>query len=208
MLTIAGVAALVCMVLLIFLRFDFNPLHLQNRNGEAITTVADLMKDPQETPNTIDVLSANLATADALAGRLEKLPQVSQALTLSTFIPSDQTAKLAAVSDADLLLDPTLNPFETQAAPSDTDVVASLTRTAADLNAAAKRLRRPARRRRPPPHGRAAEARLGNTRRARQGRRHLDRAAQHPADPAARPAAGPADYPGLVAAGAGARLDR
>ncbi len=137
-LTIAGVAALVCVVLLAFLRFDFNPLHLQNPHGEAIATVVDLMHDPQETPNTIDVLAPDLSVADALAGRLEKLPQVSQTLTLSTFIPSDQTAKLAAVSDANLLLDPTLNPFETQPAPSDAEVVASLTRTAADLRAAAQ----------------------------------------------------------------------
>ncbi len=137
-LTIAGAVAVACLVLLAFLRFDFNPLHLQNPHGEAITTVADLMKDPQETPNTIDVLSPDLPAADALASRLERLPEVSQALTLSTFIPSDQTAKLAAVSDANLLLDPTLNPFETQPPPADADVVASLGRTAADLRAAAQ----------------------------------------------------------------------
>ena len=137
-LAIAGAAAMVCLILMAFLRFDFNPLHLQNPHGEAITTVADLMKDPQETPNTIDVLSPDLTAADALASRLEKLPQVSQALTLSTFIPSDQTAKLAAVSDAQLLLDPTLNPFEIQPAPSDAEVVASLARTAGDLRAAAQ----------------------------------------------------------------------
>ena len=137
-LTIAGVAAVVCVVLLAFLRFDFNPLHLQNPHGEAITTIADLMKDPQETPNTVDVLAPSLPAADALAARLETLPEVAQALTLSTFIPSDQPAKRAAVSDANLLLDPTINPFETQAAPTDAEVVASLTRTTADLRAAAQ----------------------------------------------------------------------
>ncbi len=137
-LTIASGAALVCVVLLAFLRFDFNPLHLQNPHGEAIATVMDLMKDPEQTPNTVDVLAPDLRQADALAARLEKLPEVSQALTLSTFIPSDQTAKLAAVSDAELLLDPTLNPFETQPVPADADVVASLTRTIADLRAAAQ----------------------------------------------------------------------
>ena len=137
-LTVAGAAALVSLILLIFLRFDFNPLHLQNRNGEAMATVYDLMKDPQETPNTIDVLSPSLAAADSTAARLEKLPEVAQALTLSTFLPSDQAPKLAAISDANLILDPTLNPFTTQPAPADADVVPSLTRTAGDLRAAAR----------------------------------------------------------------------
>ena len=136
-LKIAGGVALVCLILLLFVRFDFNPLHLQNRHGEAMATVYDLMKDPQETPNTIDILASSLPDADTLAERLTKLPQVSQVLTLSTFIPDHQAEKLAAISDADLLLDPTLNPFTTQPAPTDAEVVTSLDKTAVDLRAAA-----------------------------------------------------------------------
>ena len=133
----AGVAV-VCLVLLAFVRFDFNPLHLQNPHGEAMATVYDLMKDPEETPNTIDVLMPSITQAQALSDRLGKLPEVSQVLTLNTFIPSDQSAKLAAISDASLLLDPTLNPFEVQPAPSDAETIASLNHTAQDLDAAAK----------------------------------------------------------------------
>ena len=136
-LKIAGAVAVVCLALLVFVRFDFNPLHLQNPHGEAMATVYDLMKDPQETPNTIDILEPSLGAADQLADRLGKLKEVSQVLTLSTFIPADQPAKLAAISDADVLLDPTLNPFSTQPAPADGDVVASLRKTAADLDTAA-----------------------------------------------------------------------
>ena len=136
-LKIAAGAAVVCLCLLVFVRFDFNPLHLQNRHGEAMATVYDLMKDPQETPNTIDVLAPSLTNADTLADRLGKLTQVSQVLTLSTFIPDHQAEKLAAVGDANLLLDPTLNPFETQPAPTDAEVIASLSKTSADLRAAA-----------------------------------------------------------------------
>ena len=136
-LRIAAGVAVVCLALLVFVRFDFNPLHLQNPHGEAMATVYDLMKDPQETPNTIDVLAPSLSAADRLAERLGKLKEVSQVLTLSTFIPSDQKAKLAAISDASLLLDPTINPFGTQPPPTDADVVASLRKTAGDLRAAA-----------------------------------------------------------------------
>ncbi|MGC1303537.1 MAG: MMPL family transporter, partial [Caulobacteraceae bacterium] len=131
-LTIFGAVAVVCLGLLAFVRFDFNPLHLQNPHGEAMATVYDLMKDPEQTPNTIDVLTPSLPAAETLAARLSKLPQVSQVLTLGTFIPSDQTQKLAILSDASLLLDPTLNPFSVQPAPADADVVQSLTHTAQD----------------------------------------------------------------------------
>jgi uncharacterized protein len=130
-------STLVSVALLPFVRFDFNPMHLRNVHGEAMSTLNDIIKDPTETPNTIDVLAPSLAAANQLADRLGKLPEVAQAITLSSFVPDDQPAKLAAISDAQLLLDPTLNPFETQPAPSDAEVVASLRTTAAKLRAAA-----------------------------------------------------------------------
>ena len=118
-------------------RFDFNPLHLQNQHLEAMATLLDISADPRDTPNTLDVLQPSLAAADQLAQRLGKLPEVSQTVTLSSFVPKDQGPKLAAIQDADLLLDPTLNPLQTAAPPSDADNVQQLQKTAADLRAAA-----------------------------------------------------------------------
>ena len=135
-LTLSAGVAVVCLGLTAFVRFDFNPLHLQNPHSEGMSTVNDLLKDPDETPNTIDILTPSLPAAQALAARLSKLPQVSQALTLDTFIPGDQAQKLAALSDADTLLDPTLNPFVTAPPPSDAEVAQSLAHTAQDLDAA------------------------------------------------------------------------
>ncbi|THD55032.1 MMPL family transporter [Phenylobacterium sp.] len=132
-----AVSTLVSIALLPFVRFDFNPMHLRNVHGEAMSTLSDIIRDPIQTPNTIDVLAPSLAAADHLADRLGKLPDVAQTITLSSFVPDDQPAKLAAISDAQLLLDPTLNPFETQPAPSDAEVVTVLKSTAAKLRAAA-----------------------------------------------------------------------
>ena len=122
---------------LLWVRFDFNPLHLKNPRGEAMATLADLMKDPDQSPNTIDVLAPSLPAADALAKRLSALPEVSQAVTLSSFVPDDQAAKLALIQNAELLLDPTLNPFDVQPAPSDAQIVTSLGQTASALAMAA-----------------------------------------------------------------------
>ena len=131
-------AALASVALLPMLRFDFNPLHLRNPQVESMATLADLLADPDRTPNTIDVLAPSLAEADALARRLAAVPEVSHAVTLSGFIPARQEEKLAFVEDAAALLAPTFDPAEVRAAPSDAEVVRSLRRTAADLRRAAE----------------------------------------------------------------------
>jgi hopanoid biosynthesis associated RND transporter like protein HpnN len=132
-LLVAGGAALVCLALLPLVRFDFNPFHLRNERTESMAALGDLMKDPDRTPNTIDVLAPNLAAADALAARLSKLPEVSQAVTLSSFVPGQQDEKLALIGDASLLLDLSLNPLETAPPPTDAELVQSLSSTAAGL---------------------------------------------------------------------------
>ena len=123
---IAAGSAVVSIGLLPLVRFDFNPFHLRNTKGEAMRTFADLTSDPTQTLNTIDVLTPSPQAAQAMAKRLEALPEVQQAVTLTSFVPDDQPQKLALIQDANSLLDPTLNPFDVQPAPSDADTVGAL----------------------------------------------------------------------------------
>ena len=129
----AAVAGLVCAALTFFLHFDSNPLDLRSPKVESVSTLFDLMKNQQTSPNTINVTAPSLGRADALAARLSSVPQVSQALTLSSFVPDDQDKKLALIADADNLLDSTLNPFDLKPAPNDAEIVASFRSTAAKL---------------------------------------------------------------------------
>jgi uncharacterized protein len=129
--------ALVCAGLLPWLRFDFNTLHLKSVRAESVSTLLDLMKDPEQSPNTLEMISPSLTAADTLAARIGHLAQVADARTLSSFVPADQPQKLAAISDAAMLLDLTLDPPVVEPAPSDAEVVAALRQTAADLRAAA-----------------------------------------------------------------------
>jgi len=131
-------AALACGALLPFLHFDFDPLHLQNPRDEAVATLLDLMNDPDQSPNTLEITAPSLAAADGEARRLERLAPVAEARTLSNFIPVDQPAKLAVIADAANLLDLTLDPLAVAPPPADAEVVASLRRTAADLSAASR----------------------------------------------------------------------
>ena len=86
---------------------------------------------------TIEILEPSLAEADALAKKLSALPEVSRTMTLSSFVPEDQDAKLALIAEAAGTLDPALNPKEVKPAPTDAETVESLEATSAALHAVA-----------------------------------------------------------------------
>ena len=115
------------------LKFDFNPLNLRSNAVESVSTLLDLMRDPDTSPNVINVLTPSVADADSLAKRLDQLPEVSSTVTLQSFVPSDQEAKLAIIADTASILDPTLNPPEIKTPPSDDETRAALNDAASDF---------------------------------------------------------------------------
>jgi len=132
----AFVAALISAALLPLVRFDFNPIHLRSSHVESVATLVDLMRDPELSPNTLEVIRPDLAAADRLAARFRADPTVYSARTLSNFIPGGQPEKIALIADTADLLDLTLNPVEVAPPPTDAEVVASLTRAAGKLRQA------------------------------------------------------------------------
>jgi hopanoid biosynthesis associated RND transporter like protein HpnN len=136
-LSVAGLAALGCVALLPMLRFDFNPLHLRSPKVESMSTLRDLMSDPDRTPNTISILAPSLAEADALGRRLGTLPEVARTVTLSSFIPSQQEEKLALIQDAAMFLGPALEALEPLPPPTDAEILRALTSTTGSLRQAA-----------------------------------------------------------------------
>ncbi len=89
--------------------FDSNPLHTKNPNTEAMRTLRDLIDLPLTNPYTIDIVEPDARAADALAEKLRQLPTVGQVRDIDSFVPSDQTKKLAVIADARGLLAPTLS---------------------------------------------------------------------------------------------------
>ncbi len=139
-----AVSMLASMGALAFVQFDFNPLHLKNPRGEAVATLADLSGDPDRSPNTVEILAPDLATARSIAARMAKLPEVARVLTVESFVPADQDAKLPIIQDANALLEFSLDPLTVAPPPSDAETIAALRRAAAGLAAvdseAARRL--------------------------------------------------------------------
>lgn len=129
-----GVSMVLSIALLPLVVFDFNPLHLRDPQAPSMQVLADLTRDPDRTPNTIDVLAANPDAAAILVQRLSALPEVGQVISVDSFVPEDQPAKLALLQDASLLLDVTLNPLDLAVSPDDAAVVAALKKVAARLD--------------------------------------------------------------------------
>jgi hypothetical protein len=119
--------------LLLFLPFDFNPLHLQNPRVESVATYLELKNDPQTGANSIELDAPDLRSADAMARRIAALPQVSRTTTLSSFIPEDQDEKIKLIREAADKIGPSINPEKTESAPTDQDNIEDLTSTADGL---------------------------------------------------------------------------
>jgi uncharacterized protein len=130
---LGAAAALACAALLPWLHFDFNPMHLKNPNAQSVATLLDLMKDPDRSPNTLEVIRPSLAAADRLARTFRADPNVYRARTLSSFIPTHQSEKLALLGDAANLLDLTSNPIAVAPPPTDAELIESLRHAATQL---------------------------------------------------------------------------
>jgi hypothetical protein len=130
--------------LLASLRFDFNPLNLRAQDSESISTLLDLMNDPDTSPNTIDVLKSNLAEAVVIAERLRQLPEVGRVLTLQSLVPEDQDAKLALIEDASFFLQNTLDPDHIDPEPAPAETKSTIDTLVHELSDAARGLDSPA----------------------------------------------------------------
>src|SRR3954454_19830059 len=128
----AAVLAVASFALLPFVSFDFDPLNLKDPKAESVITARDLMNDSMTTPYTAEILAPSLRQAEALADRVRTLPEVAQAITASSFVPTEQEPKLAILGDLQLLLGPTLTPDATLPPPSNAEIAASM----AELRAA------------------------------------------------------------------------
>jgi hopanoid biosynthesis associated RND transporter like protein HpnN len=112
--------------LLYFMKFDFNPINLRNKRAESIATFLDLRKDPNTGANAINVMTNSEADAKQIEAKLEKLPEVLRVMSLDSFVPDNQPAKLKLIAQAAKVVGPALNPDSVDAPPSDEENVEAL----------------------------------------------------------------------------------
>jgi hopanoid biosynthesis associated RND transporter like protein HpnN len=136
---IAGTAAIVAFALpsLYWLKFDFDPLALQDPKSEAVATYLELRRDPSVGANAAEALAPSLQQADAIAAQLGKIPDVLSVTTLSTFIPSGQDAKIPIIRNAAAKLAGAFDAQNASPPPSDAENVDALNEGAQRLGEAA-----------------------------------------------------------------------
>ncbi len=117
-------------------RFDSNPINLKDPSTESVHTFRELMRDSRTAPYTIEVVAQDLAAARGLAARIAGLDVVDRVVTLASFVPEDQDAKLAIVDDMAVFLDPVVQ-AEATIAPPDAAARHAATRAFRDRLAAA-----------------------------------------------------------------------
>jgi hopanoid biosynthesis associated RND transporter like protein HpnN len=103
-----GLLALAGVFSAVTIGFDANPLDTKDPNSESMVTLNKLLDNPQTNPFYADILTPNLAAANALAKRLAVLPQVAGVISGGTFVPPAQDQKLAMLNQAQSILAPTL----------------------------------------------------------------------------------------------------
>ena len=129
--------AILGLPLLYFLHFDFNPMNLRSPKVESIAAYLDLRRDPNTGTNAVEVLAPSPAAAREIQGKLAKLPEVARVLSLDTFIPDDQQAKLGIIRRAAAGLDSVLKPAKPGTPPSDAENIAALKGSVNSLRKAA-----------------------------------------------------------------------
>ena len=117
-----GASAALGIALLPRLPFDANPLHTKDATTEAMRTLEDLRESPLANPFTADIITADAASAATLSQRLLDLPLVSGVLSINSFVPTDQPAKLALIADTRSLLRLTLRPRPASERPAPEEI--------------------------------------------------------------------------------------
>jgi hopanoid biosynthesis associated RND transporter like protein HpnN len=117
-LAVFAVLALAGLFAAVTIGFDANPLDTKDPNTESMKTLSTLLSNPATNPFYADALAPDLASANVLAAKLAKLPEVSGVISGGTFVPADQSVKLAMISQAQDILAPTLQASQISASGS------------------------------------------------------------------------------------------
>jgi len=108
-LVVTAVLAIGSLWLLPDIHFDTNPLRVRDPSTDSVQVFNEILQEGDAYPWNLNVVADDLESARKIASRLEELPGIRFALTLSDFVPADQEAKLDILDEAALMLLPTLD---------------------------------------------------------------------------------------------------
>jgi len=119
--------------LLPHIRFDFDPIHLQDQHSDAVTTYRELAGLPELGINAANIVAPSVDRSVREARPLRQVPEVADTRTVLDLIPPDQDAKLAQIQAAAAALRAALYPAAIAPTPSDAEQVAAIRAVATAL---------------------------------------------------------------------------
>ncbi|MCP4406305.1 MAG: MMPL family transporter [Gammaproteobacteria bacterium] len=100
----ALIAAVLALLVLPQLRFDYNPINLRNPDTESVATFRDLVENAATAPWNATVLAGNAAEVEIYQGLLNELDSVDKTVAVDDFVPENQMDKLTVIEDMALIL--------------------------------------------------------------------------------------------------------
>ncbi|MDP2481743.1 MAG: MMPL family transporter [Candidatus Palauibacterales bacterium] len=91
-------------------RFDQDVINMSDPSSESVVTLKELLDDPNTAVRAVSMTEPDSARAAAVAAGLDELDVVRATLTLNSFVPDDQEAKLRIISEVAADLGPPPDP--------------------------------------------------------------------------------------------------
>jgi len=100
----AAIAWIGAALMLPSVRFDNDPLNLNDQAAESVVTFRELLRDTDNSPLAIAAMVGSHELARERSTVLRQLPQVGSVRTIDSFVPDDQDEKLPIIDDLALIL--------------------------------------------------------------------------------------------------------
>lgn len=125
----AGVAAVVALILIPRAHFSPNVLDIRDPQTESVQAFEDLLAEAgSASPWYVDAVAPDLPSAETLAAELTELDIVSHALTIASYVPTEQEDKIEILGDIAFLLEPPPATAPSASPPTIEEQVAALER--------------------------------------------------------------------------------
>ncbi|MDD2542237.1 MAG: MMPL family transporter, partial [Desulfuromonadaceae bacterium] len=96
--TVTAVLSFICLYPTLTMRFDYNLMNLQAKGLQSVEYAYKLMRSKENSGYFAVVTAKNAAEARILTERLEKLPTVDHVVSKLSFVPEQQSEKLAELA--------------------------------------------------------------------------------------------------------------
>lgn len=95
---IASMLAIICILPLMRMEFDFNMMNLQAKGLESVRYAYKLMRSKENAGYFAVAIAKDRAEAERLSKKLESLPSVQHVISISSLVPEKQREKLAFIA--------------------------------------------------------------------------------------------------------------